>query len=268
MNKELISVVIPIFNVEKNLDDCIKSVINQTYKDIEIILVDDGSKDNSGKICDKYAIRDKRIKVIHKKNEGVAIARNMGVKEANGKYITFIDADDYVEEDYIKILYELCKDTDISIVGTIDEDTNKKEISRSKIMKKKITGKEAIKQMLFTNRFFGWTCWTKMYKLDIIKNVRFKERVKIAEDVQFMYDILKQANIVNVDTSYWLYHYVLNRKGSATEVKFNDDRKIEMQIYKNMKEDMERIMSQDGDLIRCVVFKKSFISDFFNIKNF
>ena len=94
MEEELISVILPIYNVEKYLEKCLKSVINQTYKNLEIILVDDGSKDNSPQICDEYAVKDKRIVVIHKSNGGLSDARNAGIEIAKGKYITLIDSDD------------------------------------------------------------------------------------------------------------------------------------------------------------------------------
>lgn len=266
MSESLISVIIPIYNVEKYLDRCLKSIISQSYKNIEIILIDDGSKDASSKICDDYAKSDNRIRVIHKKNEGVAIARNLGIKKATGKYITFIDADDYVEKDYVKILYELCRDHDVSIVGTIDENDEQVVISKSKSMIKIANGKEAIKEMLVTNRFFGWTCWNKMYKTEIVKNVKFREKVKIAEDVEFLYNVIKKAKKVNIDTSYKLYHYVLDRKGSATEAKFNDDRKTEMQIYKSMKDDMEKIMPQDIELIKAWYLKRILLTIALNLK--
>ena len=109
MKKELITIVIPVYKVEKYIDRCIKSVINQTYKNLEIILVDDGSPDNCPKICDEYAEKDKRIKVIHKKNGGLSDARNVGIEAAKGKYISFIDSDDWIEKDFIECLYKSIK---------------------------------------------------------------------------------------------------------------------------------------------------------------
>ena len=97
---DLISVIVPVYNVENYIAQCIESVIKQTYTKFEIILVNDGSKDNSGKICDEYALKDERIKVIHKENAGVSSARNVGIKQSKGQWITFIDSDDWVEEKY------------------------------------------------------------------------------------------------------------------------------------------------------------------------
>ena len=103
--RDLITVVVPVYKVEKYIDRCVTSIINQSYKNLEIILVDDGSPDNCGKICDDYARKDERIKVIHKENGGLSDARNAGINIAKGKYITFIDSDDYIKYDYVEFLY-------------------------------------------------------------------------------------------------------------------------------------------------------------------
>ncbi len=111
-----VSVIVPCYNVEKYVAQCIESLVSQTLKDIEIILVDDGSPDNSGKICDKYKVRDGRIKVIHKKNGGVSAARNDGLKEASGEYVIFVDSDDYVPQNALKVLYQKAMSTSSDIV--------------------------------------------------------------------------------------------------------------------------------------------------------
>ena len=115
----IVSVIVPVFNVEKYLDKCIESLIKQKLKDIEIILVDDGSTDLSGKICDEWKTKDSRIQVIHKKNGGLSDARNVGVELAKGKYIGFVDSDDYVSDDMFQILYQNIEkeNADISICG-------------------------------------------------------------------------------------------------------------------------------------------------------
>lgn len=105
--EELISVIVPVYNVEKYIDKCINSIINQTYKNLEIILVDDGSPDNCGNICDEYSKKDNRIIVIHKENGGVSSARNIGIKNAKGKWITFVDSDDWIENDYVEKLSKI-----------------------------------------------------------------------------------------------------------------------------------------------------------------
>lgn len=115
----MISVIVPVYNVEKYLDKCIQSILGQTYKDFELILVDDGSTDNSGKMCDEYAQNDSRIRVIHKANGGLSEARNYGTLAAHGTHLTYIDSDDYVCKDYLKGLFMLKEQykTDISVLG-------------------------------------------------------------------------------------------------------------------------------------------------------
>ena len=115
MNDTLISIVVPVYNVSQYLERCIQSVIYQTYENLDIILIDDGSTDNSGLICDKYAKIDKRIRVLHQQNSGLSAARNAGIEIAKGKYITFIDSDDYVDSDYVSFLYDLIKRTGCSL---------------------------------------------------------------------------------------------------------------------------------------------------------
>ena len=112
----LISVIVPIYNVEKYLDRCVDSIINQTYKNLEIILVDDGSPDNCPQMCDDYAKKDSRIKVVHKENGGLSDARNVGMEVATGEYVSFIDSDDYISLDFYETLLETIVDNDSDIV--------------------------------------------------------------------------------------------------------------------------------------------------------
>ena len=121
MNKSLISIIIPVYNVEKYLDRCISSVLDQTYQNLQIILVDDGSTDNCSELCEKYKILDARVRVIHKSNGGAADARNMGLQIADGEYIGFVDADDYIAKDMYECLYETLKKVNVilPVVGEL-----------------------------------------------------------------------------------------------------------------------------------------------------
>ena len=146
-NKHLISIIVPVYNVEKYIDKCIKSILEQTYKNLQIILIDDGSQDKSGQICDEYELQDNRIEVIHKKNGGLSDARNLGIKKARGEYIGFVDSDDYISknmyEDMYKIIQE--KDSDVcicNVYNVIDgkeilknEDNGLKEYNKIEILK-------------------------------------------------------------------------------------------------------------------------------------
>ena len=142
---ELITVVLPIYNVEKYLEYCIESVLKQTYKNIEIILVDDGSPDNCARICDEYEKKDARVKAIHKKNGGLSDARNEGLRNEKVRYICFIDSDDFIKENYIEILYNLIKknNADMAVGNFIRvQDSNFPKITKENIKETIYTGKE------------------------------------------------------------------------------------------------------------------------------
>lgn len=236
----LISVIVPVYNVEEYIERCIESIIKQTYNNIEIILIDDGSKDKSNEICDIYAQKDKRIKVIHKENEGVSKARNVGLDIAKGEYIVFIDSDDYVETNYINTLYELSleNNSDITICGVKDENINGNILNESKDTTKKMLKKETLKELL-NEEYFNCVCWAKIYKKKIIGNVRFNENMKIAEDFDFLYKIIDNVNIVYLDTTKKLYHY-LSRNGSAIRSGFNESWKRGIELNEKIINDVSK----------------------------
>ena len=158
--EDLISVVVPIYNVENYIKKCVDSILSQTYKNLEIILVDDGSPDNCPQICDEYAQKDNRIKVIHKENGGLSDARNAGIDISKGKFITFIDSDDYIEKDYVEVLYNSIKEnaSDMAIGshkaiydnGTIlNKETGEKSVLDSKNVLERILYDENIDLNVF-----------------------------------------------------------------------------------------------------------------------
>lgn len=202
--QELISVIVPIYKVEKYLNRCINSIVNQSYKNIEIILVDDGSPDKCGEICDEWVKKDKRIKVIHKENGGLSDARNAGIEIAQGEYLSFIDSDDYVHKDFIKILYENClkNNADISMCGVrqTDKDENiNKEIKNENI--KIIFSKDVLER----KHNIYCVAWNKLYKKSIFSNIRYPKG-KIHEDVAVIYKIMYYSNKIAV-TDAELYFY-------------------------------------------------------------
>lgn len=223
MNEELISIIIPIYNVEKYLDKCIKSIEKQTYQNIEIILVDDGSPDNCGEMCDKYAQADKRIKVIHKKNGGLSDARNEGVKISTGKYITFIDSDDYVEEQYIELLYKaiIQNNTEISQCGI--NEVNEEEKLINEIGEKEDKVKSTLKMLeeLYYGKWENTVVWNKMYKRSLFNDIKFPIN-KIHEDEFTTYKILYKIKKVSIIKER-LYNYRKNSE-SITGKKFNSRR--------------------------------------------
>lgn len=220
---ELISIVIPVYNVEKYLSRCIESVINQTYKNLDIILVDDGSTDNSGMICDEYANRDKRIRVIHKINVGLSSARNTGIEKCKGKYITFIDSDDWIELDFIEYMYEpfKTKNVDISISRLIVSYQNK----NNKIINRKsktypqlwISDKNIAIEMLLYRKVFTNSACGKLYKKLIFDNIKFPVG-RIYEDFAILYKIIDLCNCICIQEKSG-YHYFV-RDGSILNSKF------------------------------------------------
>ena len=210
----LISVIIPIYKVEKYLKKCVESIVKQTYKNLEIILVDDGSPDSSGEICDELALIDSRITVVHKKNEGVSNARNTGIDISKGEYIYFIDGDDYAELNAIEVLlkYALEKNADIVVADTniVNEKGNVLNDSNvTEIKYQEFSAKEAAEFYMLQD----WGPWNKLYKRKVHEDVKFPSH-KIHEDEAIMLQLIsKSESIIHVHDK--LYNYV-KREGSTT----------------------------------------------------
>ena len=217
-SNELISVIVPIYNVELYLEKCIVSIINQTYKNLEIILVNDGSPDNCPQICEEYAKKDSRIKVIHKKNGGLSDARNYGIDIANGKYLCFIDSDDYIADQMIEKLYQNLKKnkSDISICNFYETYSND-YLKFYPFPEKKLKISGNAKFYNIYNKYFLSTiaAWGKLYKKEIFNNIKYPLG-KIHEDEAIITEVLKNAKVI----SYFdepLYYYV-QREKSITKI--------------------------------------------------
>ena len=218
---KLVSFVVPIFNVEKYLHKCIDSIINQTYKNIEIILVDDGSPDNSGKICDEYAKNDSRIKVLHKQNEGVSAARNDGIIIASGEYITFIDSDDFISVDYCeKLLNTMIENNAQIIISKMYSFRENEEIKveEKEFIAETFTSEQTILN-LFVKRYYN-SMGGKMILKDLFKNIRFPVG-RIYEDSATMYKLFIEAKMV-VELNQEYYFYLRQREGSTMTSTYNE----------------------------------------------
>lgn len=217
---DLISIIIPVYNVQPYLQRCVDSVLRQTYKKIEVILVDDGSPDRCPNICDEYADFDGRVIVVHKKNGGLSDARNCGLDTASGQYISFIDSDDWVHEKYIEKLYQLLKNTnaDISVCNFIKTacENVKADISNEKIYT--YTNIGALKQ--FVDQFYVQlvVAWGKLYKKNLFERICFPVG-KIHEDEFTTYKIIYQAKKIALSTAQLLYYF--QRKDSIMGDEFN-----------------------------------------------
>ena len=215
--KDLISVVIPIYNVQEFLPKCIDSVINQTYDNLEIILVDDGSPDDSGYICDKYKAKDSRIKVIHKKNGGLSDARNVGIENSNGKYICFVDSDDIIHKDFIKCQYENIvktrSDISVCLFEQFFEESSIKETEVENVETQEFDNNQLILKIFEKNNIHYICACTKLYKKSLFEDLRF-DVGRLHEDEFIVYKIFSRCkNAVFVKAPLYFYRA---RQGSIT----------------------------------------------------
>ena len=221
MNK-CISVVIPMYNCKNTIERCVNSIICQTYENIEIILVDDGSTDDTYIKCNEMKKKDERIKIIRKENGGVSSARNIGIKQARGIFITFIDADDYIRKDYISTLYNNMGDNDLVISNAIIIKNNSSKKFNRLFMARCVNYKRAV-EMLLSDKFFQSTPWGKMYKTELAKRVKFDEKMSIAEDHKFLIDYISISKKIKLIPFYG-YIYVINENSlSRANEKYIDE---------------------------------------------
>lgn len=235
-NKALISVIIPIYNVEQYLPKCIESVLLQTYSNLEIILVDDGSPDACPQICDEYAKIDSRIKVVHKQNGGLSDARDAGLDIATGSYISFVDSDDWVEKDMIAIMYKAIQDFNVQIaICSYARNSDKQTDCYITHRPKLFSWYEALEYLLQGE--LENFAWNKLYARGLFDSIRFPVG-KNYEDIAIMYRIIEKAdNIVLLPDI--LYHYVYRKDGIVSHRALGDciDRvAIEIERYHYIKE--------------------------------
>ena len=220
MNKPLISVIVPIYKVENYLDRCVESIVKQTYENLEIILVDDGSPDNCPEMCDAWAQKDRRIKVIHKQNGGLSDARNAGMKIASGQYMAFIDGDDYIAPEMYQLLSEciLSDNSDIAACGVemvFEDGTAPRPLTPEGRF---VLNRDAAMQAVIREFPLKQPVWYKLYKADLIRNIYFPVG-KYHEDVFWTWRAVARAEKISVfDTP--CYYYV-QRSGSIMAERYS-----------------------------------------------
>lgn len=234
-SRPTISIIVPVYKVEKYINECIDSILAQTFKDFELILIDDGSPDRSGEICDEYAGKDKRIKVIHKKNEGVSIARNTGIELAKGKWIYFVDSDDWIESDLLDcFINNLSEKTDLYFIGFTAETATSRTMTVV-FDDMAFDNKETAIKYIYEKNGFGVT-WNKLFSSKIIKesNIRFNVKLNSYEDELFTLDYCKYVN--NIKTiSYSGYHYKYVGSGLSRRLLLPEERMhTALLLYKAM----------------------------------
>lgn len=216
----LISIIVPVYNVEDYISDCIDSILNQTFKDFELLLIDDGSTDDSGNICDSYIAKDLRVKVIHTKNHGVSKSRNLGIKNAKGKYIMFCDSDDYVDMYWCEKLYNSIRFNSNSFVLCPYFVYNQRKDGENI----KIENIQENKEIITNKKFYfsdykiklSASACNKIYEKEILinNNIKFCESLSLGEDKLFNLDYLRCLGDKVIILKDPLYHYILREKES------------------------------------------------------
>lgn len=212
---ELISVIVNVYNGEKFIKKCLDSVINQTYKNIEIIIVNDGSTDNTLSICESY--KDNRIKIINQENMGLSLSRNVGIDNSTGEYLFFVDVDDYIELDAIEYLYKLTKENNTMIATCSTKDIHNYDfkVKPRKEIVRVISGKEMLKNILMSKDRFG-TVWNKLIKKELFDNIRFEDR--IINDVVVLYKLALATEKVTYSNQ--IKYYYLRHSNSITAKRY------------------------------------------------
>lgn len=219
-NYPLVTVIVPVYKVEKYLGKCVDSILNQTYSNLEIILVDDGSPDNCGALCDNYAIKDKRVIVIHQENKGLSEARNAAIDIASGEYITFVDSDDWIDLNFIEYLSNLlikekAQIAVTSLINVFEDGTTQKNTNESSLIK--LNKIEALSCYLFNGYLTPCACG-KLYKKDLWDNIRFPAG-KLFEDQFTIYKVLEKAEtVIFYPNDFYFY---LKREGSIGHTLFS-----------------------------------------------
>ena len=218
-----ISIIIPIYNVEKYLPACVESILQQTYKNLEVILVDDGSPDRCPVICDELAQKDDRIRVIHQKNKGLSGARNTGIDNAQGDYLIFVDSDDTVEQTLVEELYTYAEKWNCAIVACgrnyIFEDGQ--IVCKIAHDESKVYGFEEAMQEMNSFRLFDMSAWAKIYRKELFEDIRFPEG-KLSEDYYIMYKLFDKAKTIGY-VAKPLYNYLQRQSSISRNKKINHD---------------------------------------------
>lgn len=238
----MVSIIVPVYGVEKYLEDCVNSLLVQSYADLEIILIDDGGRDNCPAICDKLAAKDARIRVIHKPNGGAASARNAGLDAAKGEYICFVDGDDWVHPDYVNHLLSNLKDADIGICGFFHSTKSRNE-PKAPAQTGSFSNEEYLLQFLT-----DWSCsllWNKIFRREVIGEIRMAEGHKV-DDEFFTYLVVMNSKTVAI-TDTPLYYYrirgssVMQTMGPHLERIMLDRVEYIITRYQNISEQMPQL---------------------------
>lgn len=248
-----ISIIIPAYNVEQYIQTCIESVLQQSYRNIEVIIINDGSSDRTGEICNIYQKQDNRVKVIHKDNSGVSDSRNVGLNLSTGDYVCFIDSDDWIEQDYLNDVSKVLKEKKCLIlfngwVKDLEDGSTLQMYSTVPVLN--LNEEEAL-QELFEQKLFGWGVYATFYKREVIQGCEFDSKIKFGEDFYFKYQLIKKAKEGLLYLPINKYHYV-KRESSATNsysvVKRADDLIV-----------IKKVLKQESDKLHDMLYYREYI---------
>ena len=238
MDTPLISVIVPVYNVERYINRCIESIVNQTYQNLEIIIIDDGSHDNCPKICDEWEQQDNRIKVVHKLNGGVSSARNAGLNICSGAFITFVDSDDWIDLDTIEDAVYTAKKNEADVIcydfyfEYLDSETLKLKTKPVVLL-----GNEILEKYIFDE--IRPEVSNKLYASSVIDDLRFNIEEGYGEDVAFNYNVLKNAKAL-INMGVCKYHYLQNSGSSSTTPFITESRAKSYKVFENILIDCEK----------------------------
>ena len=220
MKYPLISVIVPVYNTEQYLDQCIRSIVDQTYHKLEILLIDDGSTDASGIICDKWNKVDKQIRVVHQQSLGLSVARNTGLNMCSGDIITFVDSDDYIDPNmYSEMFRRMEKDqSDIVICASHRVDVNGRVLNVSEVIEGTIDTRQALLELI-RQRNIKQTIWNKLYRREIVQSIEF-EVGKVFEDVYWSYRAIGNSTKISLISN--VFYSYLFRENSITQTAYSE----------------------------------------------
>lgn len=232
----MISVIVPVYNAENTVENCIGSILRQTYEDFELILIDDGSKDASGEICDRYQSTDRRVKCLHIENGGVSNARNTGLEHSVGEYIAFVDADDTIEPQYLATLLHMLSfaDADLSVMAECHNEKFRKRIPAETKGGDVFLDRRSALMSVFTSAHFAGHPWGKMFRRDLIGELRFDTGLHYCEDLLFaVLYLLRCRKVCYTETN--LYNYVVYGE-SASQGRMNASKLSACRVIQKIKE--------------------------------
>lgn len=264
----MVSIIVPVYNVEKYLEDCLKSLVNQTYKNIEIILVDDGSVDESGEICDKWAEKDGRIIVYHKKNEGVSATRNFGIQKAKGKFLMFVDADDMLVLNAIECLVEKMVEKNAElVVCKYQSHEYQKWVNKLDLRVKKVSPNVYLQEIMVPDRNIAAFVYNRLYLTQIVRenNIRFNQNVRVCEDTLFNYEYMKQVKqIVFIENA--LYFYRINVDSTMFQKKMNPAKLTANIVFDKILFDAEKIEDKKIIAVGCIAYNVILLMQMYKYK--